>query len=214
MKISLILLAPVALLLVLGCGGSTPNGPAPAKGLAYTDPVSTPADWRLVKDPASTSTHLLLNLMGPADGTKFRGIGLTLQTDPTRVKIFRFPDYLGKAVTYHVDGGVFKDKNPSGYQEVAPRLQASGLAKGNLMVGIFQATDDEAWGGTFGETAKTCSTTVLQVALDLDPALGALAGPVPVQVIKARVIPEHVGTLLNRKMEDVAVKAGTLTLVN
>ena len=78
-------LVPITMLLLFapGCGGShSGSTPAPvAAALAYTAPAGT--GWRLVQDPASTSTHLVLDLLAPA-GTQGNGITLILTTDPAQ----------------------------------------------------------------------------------------------------------------------------------
>ena len=127
------LLAPFAVALLVGCGGGSSSSPSvsaptPATSLSYADPTATASDWKLVKDPASTATHLVLNLVGPSDGTKYRGIGFTLHADPTHVVPVRFKDGAGNPTSYHRDGGIFLDKDATGGANVAPTLQAGGLA--------------------------------------------------------------------------------------
>ncbi len=67
-----------------GGGGSNPPPPPPptATGLAYTDP--TTGTYLLKKNPTlSTSTHIVLDLVGPAGtGT---GVSATLSADTTKV---------------------------------------------------------------------------------------------------------------------------------
>ncbi len=214
-RLSLLLAFPV-LALVLGCtaGNSTPQAPA-AQAMTYTDPVTTPSDWKLVKDPSSTPTRLVLDLVGPSDGTRYRGAGFTLRTDTTQVHYGRFPDYLGNPTAYHGDGGVFLDRDATGSWDVAPRLQASGIKGDRLMVGIFQDTDDQAWSLAWGSPidgakARTCSTVVLRIALELDAS--AHPGTVALELLKARAIPENVGTVVDRKMVAIPVKVGVLDL--
>ncbi|HJV21913.1 MAG TPA: hypothetical protein VJ570_04410 [Holophagaceae bacterium] len=215
-----ILALPILLLPVACGGGSTSASPAApqAKGLTYTDPQAGPGDWQLMKDATSTGTHLVLNLVGPSDGTKYRGAGFTLQVDTTKVKIARFsaPD------RYYVDAGVFLDKQegPTGVREIPPTLQAGGVSGDKLMVGIYQKADDQNWnastfqyGAPFtGSTAKDCHQVVLQVALDFDAELKAQPGPVGLAALKAKVIPELIDTPAHRQLKSVALKVGTLAL--
>lgn len=215
------LIAPLAVVLTVGCGGSknTPQAPAQATGLAYTDPTAAAGEWKLVKDPSSTATHLVLNLVGPSDGTQYRGVGFNLKTDATRVKFAKFKDAQGKTLGYYQDGGVFLDKDPNG-APMAPTLQAAGAKDGMLTVGIFQKADDLVWQKAYGDaydgtTAKDCGQKpVLQVALDLDPSLQAMPGDVPLTATKARVIPKDLGpsASFDRKPKDAVLKVGTLTL--
>ncbi len=213
MKTLYSIVVPLALSLLMGCGGSD-HHLAPAKSLSYTDPTAAAGEWKLLKDAASTDTHLVLNLVGPSDGSTYRGIGFTLQADPALVKFARLPDPQGKPGGYYKDGGVFLDKEPftSDHKEIPTNLQAGGVSNGKLMVGIFQKTDEELYGPEQGATAKDCSGVVLQVALDFDASLNASPGDVPLTVIKARVIPKSIGTILKRKTEDVTFKVGTLKL--
>jgi hypothetical protein len=219
MKRPLFLSAPLALVLLAGCGGSTRiQPPAPATTLVYTDPASGTGDWKLVKDATSTGTHLVLNLVGPTDGTLYRGVGFNLQTDPAQVAFAKFRDDQGQVLGFHQDLGIFLDKTPVG-GDMAPSLQTSGVREGMLTVGIFQKSDNDSWNVAKGDpydgaTAKDCgNTAVLQVALDLDPALKAMPGPVTLTVTKTRVISQAVGlNSLTRKVRDAVLKVGTLAL--
>lgn len=220
MKRNLSLIVPVAIALLAGCGGSSHNDSTPvtpaapkATKLVYTDPTSAAGDWKLVKDATATGTHLVLNLVGPTDGSKYRGVGFTLQLDPTLVKIAKFTDGKGNSLGYYLDGGILLDKNlVDGNKDMAPSLQAGGVSNGKLMVGIFQKTDEGVWGAAKGATAKDCNAVVLQVAIDFDATLKAPVGAAPLTVLKARAIPEHVGTIANRKLNDISLKVGTLAL--
>ena len=72
-------LSAALLVLLAACGGSVtpPATKVPAAlGFDYTDPGA--AEWRLVRDPSSTVTRLVLNLVGPA-GKKGRGVGFNLR---------------------------------------------------------------------------------------------------------------------------------------
>ncbi len=202
-----------------GTGGTAEPGPL-ATGLTYNNPAAADDEWALVRnDAASTDTRVVLDLKGPQDGSKFRGIGFTLEADPALVKFGRFTDDAGK-LRYYRDGGVFRDAfvdqmDPTPV-DLPPMLQVGGVHQGKLMVGIFQKGDDEIMPtympGLMGPTAKDCRGTVLQVAIELDPALKASVGEVPLAVRKARVMPEHRGNLPEHEIRDVTLRVGTLTL--
>jgi len=239
MKRTLSLLAPMALVALVGCGGSnTPTAstpaPTPATGYTYTDPTASATEWKLVKDASSTATRLVLNLVGPTDGTKYRGVGFTLQTDPTLIKIAKFKDATGNLLGYLKDTGVFQDRvvtdssvYPNLYGDAPVSLIAGGVRDGKqLMVGLFQKNDDsfrEKITGLEGSgaTAKDCNAPVLQVTFEFDPILKALPGNVPLTVLKARVIPEvvfegvkdsYIWDLRKRHGVEIPLKVGTLTL--
>src|SRR5690348_4152321 len=47
--------------------GGTPSNPNAATKLVYTNPTPTAGQWALMKDAASTDTHLVLDLVSPTD---------------------------------------------------------------------------------------------------------------------------------------------------
>ncbi|MCI0673148.1 MAG: hypothetical protein L0Y64_22085 [Myxococcaceae bacterium] len=155
-----------------------------ASGLVYTDPTGT--GWRLVKDASSTSTRLVLNLVGPAD-LKSRGAGFNLKA-PASVRFGKFTetDFPVK------DGGVYELKNTqpnpnAEHPELEPVLVAGGVKPGNLLtVGVFQK-DRRA-------TAKDSGATLLQIALEFDAAAGLTAGQeLPLTITKSKYQAEDIG---------------------
>jgi len=222
------LLTTLALFSALsGCGGgdSTPPAPAPAPtpapvatptSLDYADPASS--GWRLVKDASSTSTRLVLDLVGPA-GTPTRGVGFNLKRG-MGLAFGRF-DNGG----YAHDTGVFqlKGANPN-FESYAgtdadPVLFASAPLKSGdvLSTGIFQK--DRTHG------AKDSASPLVQVVVTLadftkvDPvAVAAAADPYGLHVIKARIVPSDIGgftlttdVLKKARMVDITVDTGTIT---
>jgi hypothetical protein len=220
------LLSTLALFAALsGCGGgdSTPPPPPPAPApmaaptrLAYTDPTSS--GWRLVKDASSTSTRLVLDLVGPA-GTPTRGVGFNLK----RGMGLAFGKFDNGG--YAHDTGVFqlKGSNPN-FESYAgtdadPVLFASAPLKSGdvLSTGIFQK--DRTNG------AKDSAVPLVQVVVTLadftkvDPAaVAAATDPYGLHVIKARIVPSDIGgftltteVLKKARMVDITVDTGTVT---
>ena len=209
-------LAALAITLVAGCGGGS-DTPASAPGaklatsLSYTDP--TGSGWRLVKQEGSTSTRIVLGLVGPS-GTTSRGVGFNIDAG-YGAHFGNFPDG-----NYAKDTGVFqlKGSNPNfepyAGTDADPVLFASRL-KGvrTLTTGIFQKDRSYA--------AKALTAPVVQIVVELDATTGLSQGAqVPLNVIKARMIPADIGgmnftldmeTLAKAKMQDITVEAGRLT---
>lgn len=208
-KASLILqrsMVGITLILGLACGGGhTSSAPAasaanPAKGLSYTDPVST--GWRLVKDGTSTPTRLVLNLVGPSE-LNTRGAGFNLKA-AAGIRFGTFPETAMPVK----DGGVYELLNvfkPT-HDPLEPVAVFGGLKAGNLLtVGVFQK-DRQA-------SAKASGGTLLQIALELEAAGTLAAGDkVPLTVMKARYIPEDLGAYRDVPSAEMVAKGHLVDL--
>jgi hypothetical protein len=177
--------------LALACGnGSSPSTPKPppapaplATGLDYTDPTDT-TGWRLVRDPKSTSTQLLLNLVGPA-GFMTRGAGFNLR-GAAGVKFVYFTE-----TNFPLrDLGVYELHNSApfnGPDPLEPVLLAGGVQKNNqLTVAEFQK-DRRV-------TAKDSGVPLFQIGLQLDPSAQARVGDaLSLVVAKAQFMAGDIG---------------------
>lgn len=144
-------LALAGLVACSGGGTTTPPPPPPktiADRLDYTNPTS--GTYTLVKDTTnSTSTHLVLNLMGPV-GTPTTGVGFYLSADSTKV-------------TWSKPTGSDTILAHSGLFDLgsAPQLMVGKSSGDQIQVGFYQK-------GTIPSVKTLTATSVLAtVALDL-----------------------------------------------
>ncbi len=206
-SVSFLLLALAA----SACGGSSSGGSTaaptpttPATSLRYADPSGT--GWRLVADPSSTSTRIVLNLVGPS-GQLTRGVGFNLKA-PSGIRFEALDGGLPVR-----DLGVYEVHAAADPTVDEPVAVAGGVKAGNVLtVGVYQKDRRH--------TAKDSGAPLLQIVLALDTASPPAAGSaLPLSVPKAKVIPEDIGLVtdetfrLDKKMRmaDVAVAVGTLT---
>ena len=179
-----------ALLVLLGCGGakqsqdvtSTANAPVKAVALVYTAP--TAGGYQLVKDASSSSTHLVLGLVGPA-GTQIKGVVLTLNADAAKTT-WNNPG--GTADPYIKEGQLLA-------LGAGTKLMKSQLSGSSLQLALFQK-------GT-APAATLDNQPILSVALDLKA--GATPGPVSLSSATAQIL-DATGTT-----QAITVAVGTLT---
>lgn len=202
-------------------GGNTSNSPGDgtkaSTALHYTSSTQS-TGWQLVADAASTPTHLILNLVGPNDGTTVRGVGFNLSKGQC-VKFGTFPNG-----GYAMDTGVFQLKGtntnfePYAGTDADPVLFVSAPIKsGNVLsTGIFQK--DRV------NVPKPVNQPLVQVAIDLDTTAATTqacsAGTtIALSVVKAKVIPADIGGMdftlttdvINKaKMADISIDVGSL----
>ncbi len=152
---------------LVGCGGAgkgTTAGPAPAGALVYTAPKVV--GYQLVRDPASTGTHLVLGLVGP-QGTQVRGAVLSLNVDGSMVG-WGNP---GGSDPYIKEGEVLS-------LGTGTKLLKSQLSGSTLQAAIFQKGSVAA--------APLGSQPILSVALDLKA--GAHTGAVSLSSASAQIL--------------------------
>ncbi len=180
------------MLALMACGGggggstttSTPPAPATptASTLTYTDPASS--GWRFVKDASSTSSHLVLNLMGPS-GSTGHGVAFTLNVDQTKAtwaKVQVADTEYVKNVAYNLG---------TGSQFYKGKVQGN-----NLLAGVFQK-------GVGGAAVAYSSGVLARVALDIVPGQ-AVNTAIPIGVSGSQ-------ELTGSGMGVITIAMGTLT---
>ena len=220
------IIMPLVALSLLGvmdaCGGgyTPPPAPAvvpsaPATGLVYSNPAA--GGWALVRNSASTPTHLLLDLVGPS-GLKARGVGFNLGSDGS-VKFHRYADG-----NYVKDTGVFQLKLtvPNLYTTTFPNfyepvLMVGGVKNGGtlLTTGLFQKDRMQP--------AQALTAPLCQIGVDFDATKGLASGAtIPLTLVRARIIPEDIGAqptnpngdwsdVLNKfRLVDIQIAVGSL----
>jgi hypothetical protein len=186
------LLATLGLALVCACGGGGGGGGGTsaktvADTLTYTDPA--PGGFRFVRDPSSTATHLVLDLVGPAAGT-CHGLALDLSC----------PD--GCVTWSRVAPGdaAFAENAPPFDLGNVPRMSVVKVSGRDLQVGFFQKQ---------GLASPVSINQVLvKVAVDLDPDQ-ALHSCVSLIVRGGEVLMAD-GTLTDLSQSPNQVQVGTL----
>jgi hypothetical protein len=159
-----------------------------------------------MKDPASTSTKLVLNLVGPT-GLKTRGVGFNLQA-PAPVHFGTFANGLALA-----DLGIFQLQSVGSVDPTEPIALVGAIKNGHLLTaGIYQKDR--------GQNAQDSGASLCQLTLVFDGAKDLLAGQaLPLQISKARVIPEDIGLITDdlatltqkMKMADITIAIGALS---
>ena len=133
-----------------GSGGGSPSSSDTTLGLTYTNPVS--GQYQLVRDSASTRTHLVLDLVGSAPIT-LSGIGFHLTADTTEV-------------TWSTVGS----------NRVSSSLFTSPLVKTQVAGDAFQAGVYQL--GSTPAITVTAGEVLASIALDLKDGLNLPAGTV------------------------------------
>lgn len=180
--------ATLACLLACGGGGgsdsaSTP-APAPATSISYTNPSPTSSQWSMVKDAASTSTHLILNLVPPADAASGFGVGFTVNA-PSGLSWSKVSG--GDAQLLH---------NRAAYTlGTGTQLMKSVSKNGDLIAGIYQK-------GLTTTPVLHSAGAVASVALDLS---GATPGTATLTVKASQ-------ELQASGMQTITIAVGTIAL--
>lgn len=164
-----------ALLFLMACGGgggggasSQPSQPAKAAGLAYTDPAG--GGFRLIRDAGSTSTKLILRLVGPAASTG-RGVAFTFTVDPALADLVKVAD---AEAEYVQNGEAFVLGD-------APRFLKGIKQNGTLRVTVSQKGQG---------SARALDAALLKVAIQFKAAAGLNAGTaIPISVTEGEYLP-------------------------
>jgi hypothetical protein len=207
MRTRLLIVAVLALsAAACGSGTNTNTNTGTPTQLSYVNPSPDAGAWQLVQDASSTSSELVLALVGPA-GVKTRGVGFNLQADSS-VHFMAFDGGVPAEDTgvYQLRAAIPDPNLPADIAE--PTFMSAGVKPGNLLtVGIFQKD----------RTLPAVDSSVAVVRIKLDLAAGAKSGPVALKVVKAKVMPDDIGGTTNglsilekSQLASAVVSVGTL----
>jgi len=128
--------------------GGTSSNPNAATKIAYTNPTPAAGQWALMKDAASTDTHLILDLVSPTDAVSGFGVGFTINapTSVTWSKVSGSDATLIQNTAYTLG-------------TVSPQLIKGVSKTGNLIAGVYQKG--------LATTAVPHPGAVAKIALDL-----------------------------------------------
>jgi hypothetical protein len=152
--------------------------------LAYTDPAG--GSIRLMRNPASTDTRLVLDVVAAEDLTGY-GAGFNLPLDATRVRL---------ASQEAVTAGAILSAG-STVPALAAALPASGPLAGVLTSGISQKAGGA--GAVAADTAIPAGSVLYQLALELAP------GAAPGVVFDGAALDSRFKGLLRNKLGDDVV---------
>lgn len=172
-------LGSLTLILLVGCSDVQPQ----LVGLSYTDPTPSQSQWALKRNNFSTSNHLILDLVPPADGGAGFGIGMNLTVDTSKAVFAK----VEKSDTELIQNGAYD------LGSGAPFLKTA-TSEGDLMVGIFQK-------GISTSPASHNLGRVLSIAME--PLQPLAAGTVPFRVKQAK-------ELRTEGMVNINVAIGTM----
>jgi hypothetical protein len=128
---------------------------APFLHLQYDDPSASLGKLRLVRNSASTATHLVLDLQIGANALAGFGVALTLPLDPSRVTFSAGSGLILNASV--LDAG-------SSPATAAARLPASGPLQNMLVVGVARKKLSTA----DGDVPFPAGATVFSVGIDMN----------------------------------------------
>ena len=177
---------------LLACGGggggsSTPAPPPTATSLAYTDPTS--GTFLLKKNTTlSTTTHLVLDLVGPASATG-SGVTATFSADTTKVAWVN--------VTASDPASTFVQNGTAFNLGTAPQI-----LKGKVTGGALQVTAAQKGTGS----PVSLNAPLLRVALDLKASQPTGAISLSADPTKCQLL-DGAGTIVS----PITVTVGTLT---
>jgi hypothetical protein len=180
-------LLSAAAALLLACGGSSQVGPPPTvtPALAYTNPVS--GRFRLVRNPASTDRHLVLDVTGPAS-VSGHGVALVL-------------GLAGQGASWGKAGDAGLVHNLAFDLSSGTPVQVGLAVSTALQAAVFQKPGLA--------TAVPFGQGLFQVAVDL--AEDAPAGTVAVTLVKGQALAAD-GTLLDLSRSPDTLAIGTLRI--
>lgn len=173
-----------------GGGGGSDSGSAPSSNgatkIAYTNPTPAAGQWALMKDAASTDTHLVLDLVSPSDAVSGFGVGFTINapTSLTWSKVSGSDATLIQNTAYSLGG-------------VSPELIKGVSKTGNLIAGVYQK-------GLATAAVAHTGTTVAKIALDLSSGASKTAS------VTLTVSPSQ--ELQASGMQNITIVPGTIAL--
>jgi len=180
---------------ILLCGCSTRENVSPAAaGAVYTDPAGN--GWRIIKEQeGTTANNIVLKLEGP-EGVKVRGVGLEIRHggDVSKVSWSR-----NSGGSYATHDDVFKLFN---YDQTEPQAFLANARGASLSIGAFQK-------GTVNP-AVAVNRSIFHFQMQVQAGLPR-GTDIPIDVVKAQVIPETFDWRKNAWLTPVSVAVGKLT---